>query len=230
MRGPVFAGASHVTRTLSVEPGIPATIGAAGADGDLDRTSSTVIVTDLAATLLASSSARRPPSPSPSSCSSSRSRGATRPYLAGGGDDGERVLAGPFEAVGQPVAVRVRGRDRAADVLPRPRVLVHAQRDERLRFCRRTACCCSRRSCPGLRTTSSLVSPLRSSPAPRTSYWVRGSKCSAVVAGSSGSDCMVVILALLSVSPASSTAVLVGPGAASLSFWVPVLNLRYCMS
>ena len=47
----MFAGASHVTRTLSVEPGIPATLGAAGADGG-SRTSSTVIVTDLAATLL----------------------------------------------------------------------------------------------------------------------------------------------------------------------------------
>ena len=46
----MFAGASHVTRMLSVEPGIPATLGAAGADGG-SITLSTVIVTDLAATL-----------------------------------------------------------------------------------------------------------------------------------------------------------------------------------
>ena len=47
----MFAGSAHVTRTLLVEPGIPATLGAAGGDGD-SRTSSTMIVTDFAATLL----------------------------------------------------------------------------------------------------------------------------------------------------------------------------------
>ena len=51
MAGPVFAGSSHVTRTLSVEPGIPATLGAPGADGCSGR-SVTSMVTDLAATLL----------------------------------------------------------------------------------------------------------------------------------------------------------------------------------
>ena len=47
----MFAGSSHVTRTLLVEPGIPATVGAAGADGG-SRTSSTMTVTDFAAMLL----------------------------------------------------------------------------------------------------------------------------------------------------------------------------------
>ena len=50
----MFAGSSHVTRTLFVEPGIPATVGAPGADGRLVHVS-TVMVTDLAATLLPSS-------------------------------------------------------------------------------------------------------------------------------------------------------------------------------
>ena len=42
----MFAGSAHVTRMLLVEPGIPATVGAAGADGG-SRTSSTMIVTDF---------------------------------------------------------------------------------------------------------------------------------------------------------------------------------------
>ena len=44
----MFWGAAHVTRTLLVEPDIPATAGIAGADG-ASRTLSTVIVTDFAA-------------------------------------------------------------------------------------------------------------------------------------------------------------------------------------
>ena len=57
--------------------------------------------------------------------------GGPRPYLAAGGDDCERVLAGALEGVGHPVPVIVRGRDGAADGLSRPRVLVHAQGHER---------------------------------------------------------------------------------------------------
>ena len=51
MEDPAFACASHVTRTLSVEPGTPVTVGALGADGASGR-SNTVMATDLAATLL----------------------------------------------------------------------------------------------------------------------------------------------------------------------------------
>ena len=51
MGGPGFAGSSQVTRTLSVEPGTPDTVGALGAAGCSGR-SSTVMDTDCAATLL----------------------------------------------------------------------------------------------------------------------------------------------------------------------------------
>ena len=51
MAGPVFAGSSHVTRTLLVEPDIPATAGAEGTDGN-SGTSTTSMVTDLVAVLL----------------------------------------------------------------------------------------------------------------------------------------------------------------------------------
>ena len=51
MAGPVFAGSSHVTRTLLVEPEIPVTAGAEGTDGS-SSTSTTSIVTDMAAVLL----------------------------------------------------------------------------------------------------------------------------------------------------------------------------------
>ena len=51
MGGPAFFGSSHVTRTLSVEPGIPVTFGADGVDGASGR-SVTLMVTGLAATLL----------------------------------------------------------------------------------------------------------------------------------------------------------------------------------
>ena len=51
MAGPVFAGSSHVTRTLSVEPAIPTTRGAPGVAGGSSR-SSISMLTDLVATLL----------------------------------------------------------------------------------------------------------------------------------------------------------------------------------
>ena len=51
MGGPVLFGSSHVTRTLSVEPEIAITLGAEGVEGG-SSLSSTLMVTDLVATLL----------------------------------------------------------------------------------------------------------------------------------------------------------------------------------
>ena len=52
MGGPGFAGSSQVTRTLSVEPGTPLTIGALGAVGVLRTGPIRSMDTDWAATLL----------------------------------------------------------------------------------------------------------------------------------------------------------------------------------
>ena len=172
----MFAGSSHVTRTLLVEPGIPATLGAAGAgrrlanvvDRDRHRLRGDAVVLPLPVVHL-----DRHRVALPRLVVESR----PRPYLAGRGDDRERVLARTFEAVGQAVAVRVRGRDRIAEVLPGPRVLVHSQFDDRIQLCQIPACCCSGQSCHGLTTTSSRGSrSLRSSPlrAPRTACGAPG--------------------------------------------------------
>ena len=184
MGGPVFAGSSHVTRTLSVEPGIPATLGAAGADGcsihvidrDRHRFGGDAVLLLLpvvhlhrhrVAGLLRVSKSRGDLVriwPEEDRMVNESAPGPSRLYLS-------VLLSG------------VRGRDRAADVLPRPRVLIHSQRDDCMPVSveGRPAVARAGRTPAYGRPVGQSVSPSPFFARTCTSYWVRGSRGSSSV-------------------------------------------------